>query len=280
MIEPKPFITRNDYFAMDESERPENGVCPKHGTFKIKVDESLPLKIVMATCPRCTHEYKAWIEGNRLEREEKEKKEQKEKDLLTALNNYGVMPRHRGKTFESYIADTEQKQFALDTCKYVARKVVERVPKNIIMCGSVGTGKTHLAVAMCHYLAESYQGDRVYQKVTLETVTEIIRTYRSTYSRDSENTEQDIINFYTERDLLIIDELGTSKGDDKELNILFEIINNRYETKRPTVIISNQSIEQVKEILGQRIIDRLKEDGCRVLGMQWESHRETNKEQF
>lgn len=280
MIEPQPFITRNDYFKLDVNERPTEGVCPKHGGYKIKVDESLPLKIVMSTCPECTKEYNKWSSKAKEEQEIKDKASRKEKDRQICLNNYGVSPRHRGKTFETYTADTKEKKFALETCKYVAQKVVDKVAKNVIMCGSVGTGKTHLAVSMCHFLADSSVNDGVYQKVSLETVTEIIREYRSTYQRDSEKTEQDVINYYSTRDLLIIDELGTSKGDDKELNILFEIINNRYETKRPTVVISNQSIEKVKEILGARIIDRLKEDGCRVLGMQWDSYRETNKAEF
>ena len=165
---------------------------------------------------------------------------------------------------------------ALKTCKYVVEKVTEDVCKNIIMVGSVGTGKTHLAAAMCRYLAEQKEC----YKVKMATVTDIIRYYRSSYSNDNDLTEDEAISILTNKHLLIIDELGTSKGDDKELNILFEIINNRYEYKRPTVIISNLNIDAVKELLGQRIIDRLKEDGCRVLGMAWESHRETNKDEF
>lgn len=276
MIEPKPFITRNEYFQMEESTRPTHGHCEKHGKFEIKTDDTLPIQILMATCPSCTEEYKNW--KNSQEEIEKKKREEEYQVMMyeKRLRKFGVSPRHFYKTFENYEAKTKEQKLALKTCQYVSQKVTEGVSKNIIMVGSVGTGKTHLASAMCHYLADF--GDKY--NVKMATVTEIIRYYRSSYSNDNDLTEDKVISTLTNKDLLIIDELGTSKGDDKELNILFEVINNRYEYKRPTVLISNLDIDAVKELLGQRIIDRLKEDGCRVLGMAWESHRETNKDEF
>lgn len=272
MIEPKPFITRADYFKLNESDRPKTGMCDKHGEFEIKRDESLPIKIIMATCPKCSAEYAEHLKKQK----ELEDKKSEEECYKRKLSGYGVTNRHYGKTFDAFIADTKDKKLALDTCRYLADMIISGVCKNVIMVGSVGTGKTHLANAICHRLAEEER----HIKVRMETVTEIIRHYRSSYNKDSGVTEQGAIDYYSGRDLLIIDELGTSKGDDKELNILFEIINNRYESKLPTVIISNLSMPEVKETLGQRIIDRLKEDGCRVLGMQWESHRESHKSDF
>lgn len=277
MIEPKPFIEFLEYKKLDESERPTVGYCDQHGEFEIK-----PLivmnRIVGCSniCDTCSEIFKKW----KLEQEEIQK-EKDRLDFIETIKNkkleyYGVTPRHYGKTFDTYNADSKEKKLSLDTCKYVCDSIVDGICKNIIMVGSVGTGKTHLASSMCHYFAEK---DKRYH-VKLATVTELIRYYRSSYSNDNDLSQDEAIENLTHKDLLIIDELGTSKGDDKELNVLFEVINNRYEYKKATVIISNKSISEVKELLGDRIIDRLKEDGCRVLGMQWDSYRETNKDTF
>lgn len=277
MIEPKPFIEFFEWKKLPKSERPKVGNCDEHGEFEIKPVEVLNRVIgCTSVCPECSGRYKEWrLKMDEIEQREAEKK-LRIKNFENKLSSYGVSPRHFEKSFDNYIAETKEQKYALETCRYVAQKAADGVCKNIIMVGSVGTGKTHLAASMCRFMAAQKEPKRV----KLVTVTEMIRYYRSSYSNDNDLTEDQAIANMTNQELLIIDELGTSKGDDKELNILFEVINNRYEYKRPTVLISNLSIEKVKEILGQRIIDRLKEDGCRVLGMQWESHRETHKGQF
>lgn len=277
MIEPKPVIEFLEYRKLPENERPTIGTCKEHGDFEMK-----PLCVAGRTigattvCSKCSELYKAW----KSKQDEIDKKKQIEESKRMAFNNrlssYGVTPRHFDESFDSYIVKSDEQRKSLETCKYVCQKIIDGECKNIIMVGSVGTGKTHLASAMCRKMAEQKEP----YKVLIATVTEMIRRYRSSYDSNNDVTEEKVINSLTNKDLLIIDELGMSKGDEKELNILFEIINNRYEYKRSTVIISNQSIGEVKELLGQRIIDRLKEDGCRVLGMAWESHRETNKDNF
>lgn len=277
MIEPKPFIEFLEYKKLNESDRPVTGNCEIHGAFDIK--PLIMLNRLMgctSVCPICSKEYKSWKSEQDEIKKETDRKELIERARNNKLERYGVTPRHYEKTFDTYIADTKEKALALKTCQYVCDSIVDGVCKNIIMIGSVGTGKTHLAASMCHYFAEK---DERYD-IKLSTVTELIRYYRSSYNNDNDLSQEEAINNITSKDLLIIDELGTSKGDDKELNVLFEVINSRYEYKKSTVLISNKSIEEVKELLGDRIIDRLKEDGCRILGMAWPSYRETNKNEF
>lgn len=273
MNKPYPVITRNEFFNLPESERPKFGLCEKHGEFEIKFEDKSLLKVVMSTCPKCSEAYQ---EFKKLEAFNK-KKEADLKLYNEKIQLMGVSKRHFNKTFESYIPSNEDQAFALESFKYFAETVIKKTCKNMIICGGVGVGKTHLAMAVCQYLAKH---DLRHISACINTVTEIIRHFRASYSNDCEYTEQDSINKFSFTDLLVIDELGTSKGDDKELNILFEIINNRYEKKLPTLILSNLSIEEVKALLGDRMIDRLKEDGCRVLGVTGESYRSVNKEEF
>lgn len=277
MIAPEPKMTKKEYESLPVDERPTHFACQKHGEFPVKYERILDkLGVLMATCPECSSEYNDWSqEQERIANEEREKEWQ-----LSFFNNRlkraGVSERHFDKTFDSYISDTKEKQYALESMRYFADKVLEGVCKNMILCGSVGTGKTHLCQATIRYLLEHNRE----LPVKMITITRLIRYYRSSWQKENDYTEQDVINELSQLDLLIIDEMGVQNGTDNELNIIFEIINNRYENKLPTVIISNLEKGELVGLLGTRIIDRLKEDGCRVLGMSWDSHRETNKDSF
>ncbi len=74
-------------------------------------------------------------------------------------------------------------------------------------------------------------------------------------------------------DLLILDEVGVQFGSDTEKLILFDVLNERYERRRPTILMTNLTLEEVADFLGDRIIDRLREDGGEFIPFDWESHR-------
>lgn len=246
--------------------------CEKHGDFKVKSESLHGLTFVKSTCEECWKEYDQLVlqKANQMQEEEKQRR------FIQRMEYAGVSKRHFDKSFDNYIANTKEKKYALETMKYFANKVIEGDCKNVILCGSVGTGKTHLCQATIRYIIENTERF----SVQIATITEIIRYYRASWDKSTDYDETDAIENLSNKGLLIIDEMGVQNGSDSELNIIFEIINNRYESQLPTVIISNLDKGALVELLGQRIIDRLKEDGCRVLGMAWESHRETNKDEF
>jgi DNA replication protein DnaC len=74
-------------------------------------------------------------------------------------------------------------------------------------------------------------------------------------------------------DALIIDEVGVQFGSDTEKMIVFDIIDGRYSNMLPTILISNLALPDVKELIGERAIDRLREDGGVVVAMKWDSNR-------
>lgn len=70
-------------------------------------------------------------------------------------------------------------------------------------------------------------------------------------------------------DLLIIDEVGVQFGSAAEMAILQEIINARYESILPTILISNLSPEELWAFISPRIADRITDGdatGCRLTG--------------
>lgn len=76
-------------------------------------------------------------------------------------------------------------------------------------------------------------------------------------------------------DLLILDEVGVQFGSDTEKLMLFDILNERYERRHPTILMSNLPRDEVSAYLGERVFDRLREDGGEFISFTWESHRKS-----
>jgi len=100
-----------------------------------------------------------------------------------------------------------------------------------------------------------------------------IRRVKDSWSTESGENESQAVRAFTLPDLLILDEVGIQAGTEFEKNILFDLLNARYERRKPTILISNLEIDEVREFLGERVFDRLREDGGEVIPFTWESHR-------
>ena len=79
-------------------------------------------------------------------------------------------------------------------------------------------------------------------------------------------------------ELLILDEVGVQFGSETEKLMLFDVLNERYEKRKPCVLLSNLAIDDVKAFLGERVFDRLREDGGEAVAFDWESYRGRKQE--
>ena len=95
---------------------------------------------------------------------------------------------------------------------------------------------------------------------------------RETYN-GGKKTETQVLESYASPALLVLDEIGATSGSDHERQMLFELVNQRYEARRPTLLVSNLNAEEVRAFLGERIMDRLRDGGGKMLRMDWESFR-------
>ena len=104
------------------------------------------------------------------------------------------------------------------------------------------------------------------------TAGNVIRMVRSTWRRDSDRSEGEVLSIYGGVPLLVVDEIGVQYGTDGEQNILFEVLDRRYRDMLPTILLANQSKDGLKQFLGERAYDRLTETG-RIVAFEWESYR-------
>jgi len=116
----------------------------------------------------------------------------------------------------------------------------------LILLGPPGTGKNHLACG----LAKEFVRNNMTAAVC--SASKIIRRLKSTWSRDSHQTEISMLAEYVRLDFLAIDEIGIGLSSVSDWVYINEIINDRYEHLKPTVLLSNLNLDGVVEVIGER----------------------------
>ncbi|MFE1574296.1 ATP-binding protein [Comamonas odontotermitis] len=242
--------------------------CDKHGEYPAK--QLIPGRFAM--CPTC-----------RAESEEAEKREReaaaaaaRRSSHIARLGRAGIPERFHDRTLENFEVENEGQRKALDfALDYTAD--IEKTLKSgrsAVFIGKPGTGKTHLAIGIGRKAMQVQKAD-----VLFITVMRAIRSIKDTWAKDSEQSESQAIEALVAPDLLILDEVGVQYGSDFEKNMLFDVLNDRYEKRRPTIFLSNLNKQEVAAYLGERVMDRLREDGGAVIPFTWDSYRNRNKEQ-
>ena len=129
--------------------------------------------------------------------------------------------------------------FDFDSAKSVNKHKIEALASNaswvekannVVIFGPSGVGKTHLASAIGHRLIE--QGVRVLFTSTTQLVQKMQKAKQ-------EFKLPSILDKLSKASVLILDDIGYVKKDDKETSVLFELIAERYENSS-LIITSNQ----------------------------------------
>lgn len=244
--------------------------CPIHGNYDVRTLYVIDRAIHSSTqCPKCK------VENDKVTAEEAERRaridaERQRKQKQKALHDAALVPdRYWLASLRSYEAKTTgQKNILKKLTEYAEKWPLRRqYGTSLMLLGLPGTGKTHLACSLIFEVTQQMGSAR------FTTVADFSRAIRATYSPAAKENEQDVLDRFTNYGFLVIDEVGSSSGSDHEKQALFDLINRRYNAVAPTMLLSNLSLEEVREFLGERIMDRLREGGGKVFVLDWESYR-------
>lgn len=198
----------------------------------------------------------------------------RQRRVESAARLAAVPPRYLGKDFYAFVASIPEQEQVRDRCFSYARSFdnVMAVGANLVMIGPPGTGKTHLSCAIIqNILGRGFTGLFV-------TQSDLLKRIRASYDREAAQREEEVIESFRRPDLLVIDEIGVGIGNPaNRTHQLHDIINDRYNHRRPTVVLSNLTEEQLRRYLGARLWDRLIDfsSGSNLIRMDWPSWRQT-----
>ena len=154
------------------------------------------------------------------------------------LNESNLGERFKGRTFASF--DAKRDREAFDACsKYAkAENLLELQRNSLLIAGGYGSGKTHLAAA-------------VTQALTDRGISVLFGTAIEHFDRIRDDFEHTGLNKHIAKmkaaNVLVIDDLGKEKKSDWTKQVLFDVVNYRYEHKLPIIITTNLVSEDGKD---------------------------------
>ena len=188
--------------------------------------------------------------------------DQERREALERYKKSGVPERYWKETLDTYKTESEM-QLNAHKCAIAYTTAIQRGEfKSFVMIGNAGTGKTHLA---CGILREYGWG-------LYRTAPDIVEELRRAKSFTADETEARIIKNYGSASLLVIDEIGRGIEATAEKYMLYQVLNARYNTRKPTVLISNHTKQDFLKYIGVAAADRLVES-AELVEMNGESYR-------
>jgi len=154
-------------------------------------------------------------------------------------------------------ADASMRHAHMTGRRFVEAYPVETEGKGLLITGSIGVGKTHLAVGILLALIEERGAQALFYDYR-----ELLKQIQHSYNPQVNSTELDILKPVFDAEVLVLDELGAQKPTDWVWDTVALILNTRYNDKRTTIITTNYPNlapgANKEETLGDRIGERMR----------------------
>ncbi len=172
----------------------------------------------------------------------------------------GVIPRkYRGVSFDRPPVTQIAAPVTAAVRRYVARIDDQLADgRGLWFFGSVGTGKTTLAMLVSRHALEAGHSVAIY------SLPRLLAEIRTTFEGDRSTSYVDLLDRLTSVDLLHIDDVGAEKTTPWVLEQLYAIVNARYEDERSIIITTNLERDELAQQINERTVSRL-EEMCEVL---------------
>lgn len=180
--------------------------------------------------------------------------------------------RYDGFHFHNYKPQTPSQETAF---KFATGLTMEypAVDRGLLLIGSVGVGKTHLAVSILKGLTERGFTCLFYEFGSL------LKEIQDSYNANTQSSELSVLAPVLNADILVLDELGASKPTDWVRDTMAYVINTRYNDKKLTIFTTNylderriEREETLEDRIGTRLRSRLYEM-CKTVVISGDDYR-------
>lgn len=153
------------------------------------------------------------------------------RDLLFKASRIPLL--FRKCSFGSYHAASASQQWAFDYAQRLVKEYPD-VGRGLLFMGSVGVGKTHLAVAILSDLIEKQGVPCLFYESG-----SLLKAIQDSYNPVSETSEMRVLAPVYQAEVLVLDELGATVPTSWVRDTLYQIINTRYMNKKLTIFTTN-----------------------------------------
>jgi DNA replication protein DnaC len=201
-----------------------------------------------------------------------------------------IPERYRDCNLDSYEiyheADLSLKRARANALKFVEAYPVDTAGKGLLFTGSIGVGKTHLAVGVLQRLVR----ERGVRGLFCD-YRELLKNIQNSYNPQVQTTELELLKPVFAAEVLVLDDLGAQKPNEWVWDTVALILNTRYNDKLSTIITTNypdlpagggaktDAEHAARELtLGDRIGDRMRSrlaEMCIAIEMNGKDFRQT-----
>ncbi|HET6208088.1 MAG TPA: ATP-binding protein [Terracidiphilus sp.] len=131
-------------------------------------------------------------------------------------------------------ADQSQARALLTARKFVEAYPVDTAGKGLLFIGSLGVGKTHLAVGVLRRLLKERGARGIFCDYGA-----LVKEIQMSFNPRSSATEYDLLDPILTTEVLVVDDLGAQKPTDWVWDNVALILNTRYNNKLTTIVTTN-----------------------------------------
>jgi DNA replication protein DnaC len=151
----------------------------------------------------------------------------------------GIPPRYEHAAFENYEtgfsgADQSLSGALVFTRKFVKTFLTGEKGRSLLLYGSLGTGKTHLAVSVIRELMTKYGISCVFIDQPM-----LLKELQFTYDKSTHTSEESVLSGPFEKPVIVLDDLGIMKLNDWNAGTLALILRHRYNQCLTTIVTTN-----------------------------------------
>lgn len=202
---------------------------------------------------------------------------QKKNQIISLYDSFAdnslINDKLKKATFDNYVPPSQELSEAKQTIMNFVATYNKENPESLIITGDYGVGKSHLCVAATKELMK-----KGYSAMFIQ-MNKLFTKIKSTWSKNSELTEDKLMSILSSVDVLIIDDFGAEFTEKDKEGVTWkqtktnEIVDSR--VGKSTLFTTNFSIGELAEMYGEREFSRMMEDAS-VLEMAGDNYRLRN----